>query len=503
MNRKALIKISLFSLVITLLLSLGSLLFLNRFASIQGSRFRDDFLTFYASSLERRIQNLTLEQIRESKDILQKEGDFPPTPHFRSPPPDFRPGERPHGPPPRGFMPPPPQPRTDMWIVFTNGLILNNSPEANWDLNWTELPKPKEVNRLVTQEDFLRLQSSVSVIKLNYPQDIYLVVRETKRAFLGPLFLTQAILTATMIIIALAIALAFMFFYLHRKSQEARSVLRRLEQGDLKARFEIRRFDEFGELMLDFNRMAEEIETLVGRIHSTEKKRKELLQELGHDLRTPLTGLKTNFETLQVHHERLSAKDKTEMFTSLSGEITYLQDLIEKLMAIASLDEPHYKASTEEVDLVEILSQEVQMRQSAHGNNLTWTLQNNLHTNRPAKVLGDGHLLLRLLRNGLDNASRYANSTVKVNVTVESQSVRIYISDDGPGLEQNAIESFGKRREFQGRRITKNGHFSLGLGAVIMSAIAQLHNGAIGILNVYEGAERKGAMLVIELPLAP
>lgn len=503
MNRKALIKISLFSLAITLLLSLGSLLFLNRFASIQGSRFRDDFLTFYASSLERRIQNLTLEQIRESKNILQKEGGFPPPPHFRPPPPNFRPGERPHGPPPRGFMPPPPQQRADMWIVFTNGLILNNSPDANWDLNWAELPKPKEVNRLVTQEDFLRLQSSVSVIKLNYPQDIYLVVRETKRAFLGPLFLTQAILTATMIIIALAISLAFMFFYLHRKSQEARSVLRRLEQGDLKARFEIRRFDEFGELMLDFNRMAEEIETLVGRIHSTEKKRKELLQELGHDLRTPLTGLKTNFETLQVHHERLSAKDKTEMFTSLSGEITYLQDLIEKLMTIASLDEPHYKTSTEEVDLVEILSQEVQMRQNAHGNNLTWTLQNNLHKNRPAKVLGDGHLLLRLLRNGLDNASRYANSAVKVNVTVESQSVRIYISDDGPGLEQNAIESFGKRREFQGRRITKNGHFSLGLGAVIMNAIAQLHNGAIGILNVYEGAERKGAMLVIELPLVP
>lgn len=222
MNRKALIKISLFSLAITLLLSLGSLLFLNRFASIQGSRFRDDFLTFYASSLERRIQNLTLEQIRESKNILQKEGGFPPPPHFRPPPPNFRPGERPHGPPPRGFMPPPPQPRADMWIVFTNGLILNNSPDANWDLNWAELPKPKEVNRLVTQEDFLRLQSSVSVIKLNYPQDIYLVVRETKRAFLGPLFLTQAILTATMIIIALAISLAFMFFYLHRKSQEAR-----------------------------------------------------------------------------------------------------------------------------------------------------------------------------------------------------------------------------------------------------------------------------------------
>ncbi|WP_373997629.1 ATP-binding protein [Bdellovibrio bacteriovorus] len=522
MNRKALIKMSLYGVLLAVILSLASLLFLNRITAIQASRFRDDFLTFYASSLERKIQNLSVEQIRNSKKILQDERGFGPPPFGppRGAPSLLREGQ-PMPPPPdfagRPMMPPPPpggfHPRMhegppsrnagpEMWLITATGDILSAKENAKWDLNWEQLPRPAGNKKLVSKEDFFRLKPSISVIKLNAEVPLYLVVRDTKPMAFGRLLATQAILTSAMIVIALVIALAALFFYLHKKSKEARSVLRRLEEGDLKARFEIKRFDEFGELMLDFNRMAEEIEMLVGRIHSTEKKRKELLQELGHDLRTPLASLKTNFETLELHHEKLSNDDKTNLFGVLNSEVDYLKDLIEKLMTIAALDEPHYKTTTIHVDLQELLTQEIKARQNAAGNGLTWMFNGNLEV--PDRiVLGDTHLILRLVRNGLDNAARYAETKVVVDLKQEAGKIQIQISDDGPGFDSESLKTFGVRKEFQGRKIGKNGHISLGLGAVIMRTIAELHNGSIRISNLRTEDKNEGALLNIELPLAP
>lgn len=499
MNRKAFIKIALFSIAIALILSLCSLLFLNRLTAIQASRFRDDFLAFFVPSLEKRLQNLSLQEIRTLNGRIFRHGP----PSF-GPPPE---GLRPPGPPP--MMPPPPRPLgggagfgPGMWLLTAQGEVIAQRDNEPWTLSWKDLPHPQVSGKAQSREDFFRLKPSISVVKLATPEPLYLVVVEDKRLFLAPLLMTQAVLTASMIVIALVVAMASIFFYLRRKSEEARSVLRRLEQGDLKARFEIKRFDEFGELMLDFNRMAEEIETLVRRIHETETKRKELLQELGHDLRTPLTSLKTNFETLQVHHEKLSVQQKTSMFGILIGEIDYFKDLIEKLMTIASLDEPHYKKSTVHVDIQELLLQEIKARQNAPDNKLTWIFDDSLSV--PDRVvLGDAHLIQRLLRNGLDNASRYAETKVFVQLRYEEGKIQVRILDDGPGLDNEALHTFGLRREFQGRRLTKGGHYSLGLGSVIMKTIAELHNGKIQITNHVHDGKKEGAVLSIELPVAP
>ncbi|EQD54194.1 HAMP linker domain protein, partial [mine drainage metagenome] len=96
------------------------------------------------------------------------------------------------------------------------------------------------------------------------------------------------------------------FVYLRQKSMEAKEILGSLEKGDLKARFPISRLDEFGSLMTDFNRMAQAIEDLVSRVEDTDRARQELLHELGHDLRTPMTSLKASVDTLTAHGDKMS-----------------------------------------------------------------------------------------------------------------------------------------------------------------------------------------------------
>ncbi len=517
MNKSALIKASIFGVTVAVILSLISLLFMNRFMNIQGARFRDDFLRFYASSIEQKLHKVPLDQVSRQKDLLRMDRDFRPP---MGPPPPNGPMM---GPPPPmgGMMPPPPPPRgddhrprppfkgpgpgpgghrpphmdMDAWVVNSQGQVLIYKKSPTLAQNWDELPRPKTSKEILTTENFFRIGNPTIIIRLDTEAELYLVIKEPARPMLGNLIITQAVLTAAMIVIALILAIAAIFFYMRKKSLEARSVLRRLEEGDLKARFEIHRLDEFGGLMLDFNRMAEEIEKLVGRIHATERTRKQLLQEMGHDLRTPLTSLKTSFETLQIHHDKLSAEKRGELFDVLIREIDYFKDLIEQLMTIASLDEPHFKASTERIDVMSLLTQEVRHRQHSD-TKIKWSIEGST----VPQVLGDSHLIQRLIRNGLENAERYAESTVDVRIHEGSDSLTIEISDNGQGLDAEALKTFGQRREFRGRKITKNGHFSLGLGSVIMKAITDLHNGTLTIENRLSGNEIIGATLKITLP---
>ncbi|MFL5785406.1 MAG: ATP-binding protein, partial [Bacteriovoracaceae bacterium] len=269
---------------------------------------------------------------------------------------------------------------------------------------------------------------------------------------------------------------------------QARLVLNRLESGDLKARFEIRRFDEFGNLLGDFNRMAAEIERLVNRVSLTEASRSQLLQDLGHDLRTPLTSLHSAIETMGHHYEQLDETDRKELFTMMNSDIHYFKELLDKLTIVATIEDPRYKASTEMIRLDDLLDAEIKTRSMAT-EKIHWKFEKK-DTELPA-ILGDEHLITRLFKNAFDNASRFAKNTIQVQLRELKDTIEILIMDDGPGLTPEAISSFGSRRER--RCIKERSHeFSLGLGSVIMKTIAEAHHGSISMENQ---SGRQGACL--------
>ena len=496
MKRKAYFRILILSVVAALVLSAFSLLCLVRLSDYAAEGHRSEFFLFLASSVEREITGLSLSDIREKNknhEFDQQLNFFPP------PPPGFPPGAFPRMPPPMiGHGPPGGPPHLDFWLVSEEGELLASSEKLPLPTPWQNLEKPHTTHEVTSKQDFFRISPGTFVTKLDHTPAIYLVLRDDFRPFFGPLLFTQAILTFATVAAALFFSLSLTFFYLRRKSHEARAVLLRLEQGDLKARFEIQRFDEFGGLLLDFNRMASEIERLVARVRSVETARKNLLQELGHDLRTPLTSLVTSFEMLKRHFDKMSTHDRDDIFQVLSAEVEYFKDLLEKLMTIASLDEPHYKKSAERIDLTELLEQEIKARQNSGENKLKWRLISK--SNDPSQISGDPHLILRLFKNGLDNAARYAKTEVRVAIATHGEKIGVVISDDGPGLSESDLASFAKRREQRTLREGKGVNYSLGLGSVIMKTIAELHDGQIEVENRFSEAKILGAQLTILLP---
>jgi signal transduction histidine kinase len=457
------------------------MLVLSRLADMAAKPHRDDFLLFATDSTERAIAGYTDQDILSKKVTIELNFPFEPPHPSRDETHDSAHSDH-HG--RAGFGIPPRRPGPTMWLVSETGDVLYSSRNLPLDGDWAALPKSGTNHQISVSQDFFRLKPGLFIIKLERPTPLYVVVRDDHRPLSGPLLMTQSALTFGTVATALFFSLSFTFFYLRRKSAEAQTVLSRLERGDLRARFNIQRIDEFGGLMLGFNRMADEIEKLVTRVHKTESTRRSLLQELSHDLRTPLTSLTTSFEVLKFHFSKLTELERVDLFEMVAAEVEYLRELIEKLMTIATLDEPHYKQTTEAVEISQLLLGEIKNRLSQQKNDLQWDMQPIKPDVAKCVIHGDTHLLQRLIKNAFDNAARFAQTRVTTELRLEGQRLEIIVTDDGPGLSPAELETFGKRREQRRRREGTGLNFSLGLGSVIMRTIAELHQGSIKIENL-------------------
>src|SRR5262249_2643324 len=129
-----------------------------------------------------------------------------------------------------------------------------------------------------------------------------------------------------------------------------------------KARFPIGgRLDELGQAMNRFNKMADEIERLVERLRSTEKSRIALLQDLTHDLRTPIASLKNLLATIEKKRQSRQDNDAeiiSEMLSLSQREVDYLEKLVEDLLFLAQVSEPRYRVEQDLVSLLEIVDLE-------------------------------------------------------------------------------------------------------------------------------------------------
>lgn len=312
------------------------------------------------------------------------------------------------------------------------------------------------------------------------------------------MFFMNFLVLAICVVLAAAVSVFLLFRFLGGKAKLADEILTEMRSGNLKIRFPITRLDELGQFMQKFNLMADEIEQLVERLKNTELRRTGLLQELAHDLRTPVASLKNFVETLSLRANSLSTEHRDQMLAFSLKEIDYLGRLVEDLLFLAQVTEPSYLAAARQVSLKEIAEEELD-RVSArfHAGERQISVQRYV-TVREVDVQGDPHLLRRLFRNAFENAFSFAKSEVSLAISPRSDGkVEILIHDDGPGLSPSELAAYGEKRTTRVMTETPGGRLSVGLGSVIMKTVAQTHGGNIGISNRADG----GAEVRIVLPI--
>jgi signal transduction histidine kinase len=308
------------------------------------------------------------------------------------------------------------------------------------------------------------------------------------------MFYLNFVVLAISVLLAAAVSVFVLFRSMGAKAKLADQILTEMRGGNLKARFPIKRLDEVGQFMQKFNQMADEIEHLVERLRNTELRRTRLLQELAHDLRTPVASLKNFVETLSLRASTLSTEHRDQMLSFSLKEIDYLERLVEDLLFLAQVTEPNFIATFAPVSLAAIADEELdRVAARFQAGERRISVSRRLPDDEVI-VQGDPHLLRRMLRNAFENAFAFAKSEVRLTLEVPGQ-IEIRISDDGPGLTPEALAAYGEKRS---TRVVESsgGRLSVGLGSVIMKAVAQTLGGTLSIRNL----PGPGAEVHITLP---
>ena len=301
--------------------------------------------------------------------------------------------------------------------------------------------------------------------------------------------LVGAVSIGVSILVGLGLSIIFLSIYVRRKSQEAELVIAKLRSGDLKARFKVNQVNESSELMQKFNDMADQIEELVSNLRATEKARMVLLQELAHDLRTPVASLK-NLQEILLEKGHLMEEDKRRHAQGLAvKEVHYFERLVEDLLFLSGVNDPRYSGNFKPVIINSLIENAVEVFE-------TDKLKISVHATEQLSLSGDEYLLQRLIKNALSNASRFAKSEINITLLKDENHIIVEIVDDGPGLDPSQLDLFAQKKYSRAMQASSD-NISIGLGSVIMKKIMSLHDGDLKVENV----PLKGLKLILFFPL--
>lgn len=277
------------------------------------------------------------------------------------------------------------------------------------------------------------------------------------------------------IILGLILTSIIVTLYFNRKSKEAEAVMGKIMSGNLKARFTLNFQDQNFGLMSKFNEMADQIEELVISLKEKRDEQTKVLQELAHDLRTPIASMKSLNELLLEKKDQLTPQKEKELQTLIQKEINYFSRLVEELLFLSGVNDPKYTHNFQHLNVTDLINEEIAVFSSGD-------IKINFYPEE-LTIVGDKQLMIRLIKNALSNALKHAHS--KIDIRIKGRT--ILIEDDGPGLRPEDLEIFGKKKFSR----ALNEEISIGLGSVIMNKIAQIHGGSLAMENSNPGARLK------------
>jgi two-component system sensor histidine kinase CpxA len=259
--------------------------------------------------------------------------------------------------------------------------------------------------------------------------------------------------------------------------------LRKLEQtvekfggGNLAVRASAKRKDEFGNLARAFNVMADRIETLL-------KAERRLLQDVSHELRSPLARLEFAVELART------SPDQNRSLDRIKKEIDRLSTLVSELLQVTRAENDPESRNLLALDLrhvVEDVIEDSQVEADARSVKLTA-----MGDSGALEAMGDRELLRRAIENVVRNAIRYApeHSSVEITLKRESRQAVIAIRDFGPGVPEESLPHLFKpfyRAEADRNRNSGGG---VGLGLSIAERAVAVHNGRIRASNAKPGLQ--------------
>lgn len=225
--------------------------------------------------------------------------------------------------------------------------------------------------------------------------------------------------------------------------------------------------------------MAARLGDQYAELDRADQLRRELISNVSHDLRTPLTTVQGYLETLLLRGDQLTPEERTDQLRRAFKGSERLGDLVGSLFELAKLDAGLDRTNMEECSVAEVAQDVVQeLSIAAKQKDIGLALD----VSDPCYVLADIGLLQRVFENLIGNAIRYTpkGGSVRVAVRKLDAAINVSVSDTGVGIPVgDSVDIFS--RFSTGNVADSDETAATGLGLAIVKRILELHHSAIHV----------------------
>ena len=231
------------------------------------------------------------------------------------------------------------------------------------------------------------------------------------------------------------------FWGLQRKSfiyiDDILHAIKKMSAGDLNTNVAVKGDNEFSEIAASINKMAEELRSLMDSERKNEKSKNEMITNIAHDLRTPLTSILGYLDL--INKRDLPEDTKKEYINIVYEKAKKLQDLIESLFSFTKTNSSKLVLKVDKIDIIKLLCQLMEeFYPNFEKNGITCSVNTNIDS---YIIDGDGTLLARLFDNLINNAIKYGadGKRIDIKITAEKKIVKIAVINYGKVIPQNEL----------------------------------------------------------------
>jgi len=271
------------------------------------------------------------------------------------------------------------------------------------------------------------------------------------------------------------------FFLITDSICQIAGVVRKFKEGDYGARIEGHARGNLGMLTSTFNEMADVIVDNFDRISATDKFRQELIANISHDLRTPLSIMQGYAETLLIKKDSLTEAEKSRYLSVVLESSKKLSVLVEQLFQYAKLEANQVSPQKEQFLLNELVADILiayQLKAKERQISLSLDSSDNL-----PPVFADIALTERVLQNLIDNAFKFTpdGGSITIRLKQTSNGIQVQVADTGIGIApEDQAYIFERYKQLHKDDIPKKG---MGIGLAIVKKILELHQSSIQVTS--------------------
>lgn len=272
--------------------------------------------------------------------------------------------------------------------------------------------------------------------------------------------------------------------YLERRLRAISYSAEAIIRGEARQRMPVsERGDEFDQVAGTLNRMLDRIDGLLANL-------RQVSNDIAHDLRTPLSRLRTLLE--KSSHEKLGEEEARTVFEDAVHRVDDILALFAAILRIAEVESGETRRYFESVDLSSLvadLAESFAPSIEEGGRQLFWSVEPGIEVDADAGLLAQGIINL------LENAQLHTpdGSLIRLTLVAVDGCASVTVSDNGPGIPKSELPRVTKR--FARLEHSRN-TAGYGLGLSLVRAVAELHRGRLTLSNINPGLCAK-----IDLPI--